>query len=97
MIFLICKEKIIFSQNRFAIFHIFGYSKGRRKEVNNMATQSIFHNIMIKDSKTANAFISALENSAHAPEKARSPRVSSRDMTKEEIKKYFGVVQKTND
>lgn len=27
-----------------------------------MATQSIFHNIIIQDSKTAEAFVNALEN-----------------------------------
>ena len=31
-----------------------------------MATQSIFHNIIIQDSKTAEAFVNALENAAAA-------------------------------
>ena len=34
-----------------------------------MATQSIFHNIIIQDSKTAEAFVTALENTADAADK----------------------------
>ena len=60
-----------------------------------MATQSIFHNIIIQDSKTAEAFVNALENAASAAEKIVPRKVSSRDLSKEEIKHYFGA--KTND
>lgn len=60
-----------------------------------MATQSIFHNIIIQDSKTAEAFVTALENAATVAEKITPKKVSSRDLSKEEIKKFFGVV--TND
>lgn len=60
-----------------------------------MATQSIFHNIMIQDSKTAEAFVNALENAAAASEKITPRKVSSRDLSKEEIKKFFGAT--TND
>lgn len=55
-----------------------------------MATQSIFHNIVINDAQTAKAFVTALENAA-AVDKQTSPNISSRDLTKEEIKNYFGV------
>lgn len=57
-----------------------------------MATQSIFHNIVINDSQTAKAFVTALENAA-AVDKQTSPNISSRDLTNEEIKNYFGVVK----
>ena len=60
-----------------------------------MATQSIFHNIIIQDSKTAEAFVTALENAATVAENITPKKVSSRDLSKEEIKKFFGVV--TND
>lgn len=57
-----------------------------------MATESIFHNIIIEDSKTAEAFVAALENAAEADHKITAPKVSSRDLSKEEIKNYFGRV-----
>lgn len=56
-----------------------------------MATQSIFHNIIIQDSKTAESFVTALENAAAAAEKIAPKRVSSRDLSKEEIKIFFGA------
>lgn len=60
-----------------------------------MATQSIFHNIIIQDSKTAEAFINALEDAAAAAEKITPRKVSSRDLSKEEIEIFFGAA--TND
>ncbi len=60
-----------------------------------MATQSIFHNIIIQDSKTAEAFVTALENAADAADKITPKKVSSRDLSKEEIINFFGAV--TND
>lgn len=57
-----------------------------------MATQSIFHNIIIQDSKTAEAFVNALENAAAAAEQIAPKKVSSRDLPKEEMKNFFGVV-----
>lgn len=51
-----------------------------------MATQSIFHNIIIQDSKTA------LENAADAADKITPKKVSSRDLSKEEIINFFGAV-----
>ena len=56
-----------------------------------MATQSIFHNIIIQDSKTAEAFVTALENAADA-DKITPKKVSSRDLSKEEIINFFGAV-----
>ena len=57
-----------------------------------MATQSIFHNIIIQDSKTAEAFVTALENTADAADKITPKKVSSRDLSKEEIINFFGAV-----
>ena len=57
-----------------------------------MATQSIFHNIIIQDSKTAEAFVTALENAADAADKITTNKVSSRDLSKEEIINFFGAV-----
>lgn len=65
------------------------------KGVKIMATQSIFHNIIIQDTKTAEAFVNALECAAAAADKITPRNVSSRDLSKEEIKKFFGAV--TND
>lgn len=56
-----------------------------------MATQSIFHNIIIKDSKTAESFINALEYAAAASKETTQRNISSKDLSKEEIKKFFGV------
>lgn len=47
------------------------------------------------DSKTADVFVTALENAADAADKITPKKVSSRDLSKEEIKKFFGVA--TND
>jgi hypothetical protein len=58
---------------------------------NHMATQSIFNNIFIQDSKSAEAFVNALENAVIASEKVPPKKVSSRDLSKDEIKKFFGV------
>ena len=58
-----------------------------------MATQSIFHNIIIQDFKTAEAFINALEKAADAAEKIAPRKVSSRDLSKEEIKNFFGAAK----
>lgn len=46
-----------------------------------MATQSIFHNIIIQDSKTADA-----------ADKITPKKVSSRDLSKEEIINFFVAV-----
>lgn len=54
-----------------------------------MVTQSIFHNVIIQDPKNAEAFISALENAAAIAEKITPKKVSSRDLSKEEIKDFF--------
>lgn len=56
-----------------------------------MATQSIFNNIIIEDSKAAEAFINALENAKAIAENITPKKVSSKDLTAEEIKNFFGV------
>ena len=56
-----------------------------------MATQSIFHNIIIRDTRTAEAFVNALESAAVAADKITPRKVSSRDLSKEEIKNFFGA------
>jgi len=50
-----------------------------------MATQSIFHNIIIQDSKTAEAFVTALENTADAADKITPKKVSSRDLSNHSV------------
>lgn len=54
-----------------------------------MATQSIFHNIIIQDFKKAEGFVNALESAAAAADKITPQKVSSRDLPKEEIKKIL--------
>jgi hypothetical protein len=56
-----------------------------------MATQSIFNNIFIQDSESAEAFVNALEHAVIASEKIPPKKVFSQDLSKDEIKKYFGV------
>lgn len=56
-----------------------------------VATQSIFRNIVIQDSETAESFIEALENAAAAASETKPSRVSSRDLSKDEIRKFFGA------
>lgn len=58
-----------------------------------MATQSIFHDNIIQDSKTAEAFVTALENAASIADKIPHKKVSSRDLSKEEIQKFFAVTK----
>lgn len=58
-----------------------------------MATQSIFHNITIQDTQSAEAFVNALENAVSAAEKITPRKISSRDLSKEEIRKFFGVTK----
>lgn len=56
-----------------------------------MATQSIFHDIIIQDARTAEAFVNALESAAVAANKITLRKVPSRDLSKEEIKNFFGA------
>lgn len=56
-----------------------------------MATESIFNNIVISDLEAAEKFIIAVEKAALAAEKSIHYNINSRDMTKDDIKKYFGV------
>lgn len=59
-----------------------------------MATESIFHNIVIDTPEAAEAFISALEKAAAAAETYVPPHVEARDITEEEMIKYFGAFKK---
>ena len=60
-----------------------------------MATQSIFHNIVIQDPQAAESFVNALENAASISDKTVPQKVPSKDLKTEDIKKFFGVI--TND
>ena len=57
-----------------------------------MATQSIFHNIIISDPKTAENFVTALEKSSKTIDNSCFPNVSVKDLPKEEIKNFLGVI-----
>lgn len=59
-----------------------------------MPTESIFHNIIIQDRESAEAFISALEHATSTTEKIVLRNVLSRDLSKEEIKKFFSSYKK---
>lgn len=59
-----------------------------------MATESIFHNIVIDTPEAAEAFISALEKAAAAAETYVPPHVEARDIPREEVKKYLGNFKK---
>lgn len=59
-----------------------------------MATESIFHNIVIDDPKKAETFITALEQAAETAENHPLCRVASEDVKGEDIKKLLGVLAK---
>ena len=59
-----------------------------------MATQSIFHTNIIQDSQKAEAFVNALEKAASIADKIPHQKVSSRDLSKEELQKFFAVMKK---
>ena len=56
-----------------------------------MATQSIFHTNIIQDSKKAEAFVTTLEKAASVADKIPRQKVSSRNLSKEEILKRFSL------
>ena len=62
-----------------------------------MATQSIFHTNIIQDSKKAEAFVTALEKAASVADKIPHQKVSSRDLSKEEIQKFFAATKGKNN
>ena len=59
-----------------------------------MATESIFHNIVIDDTKKAEAFITALERAAETAGNHPLCRVESEDIKGEDIKKLLGALAK---
>ncbi len=59
-----------------------------------MATESIFHNIVINDTKKAEAFITTLEQSAQTAENYPLRHVDSEDVKGEDIKKLLGALVK---
>lgn len=54
-----------------------------------MATESIFHNIVIDDAKKAEIFINALEQAAKVSEHSSQPAIQTTDLTKEDLKKFI--------
>lgn len=61
-----------------------------------MATQSIFHNIIIQDPKNAEAFISALENAAAIAEKITPKKYPQEIYQKKKSKIFFDSEQMIN-
>lgn len=59
-----------------------------------MATESIFHNIVIDDKKKAEAFITTLEQAAKTAGKYPLHHVDSEDVKGEDIKKLLGALGK---
>lgn len=59
-----------------------------------MATESIFHNIVIDDKKKAEAFITTLEQAAEAADNYPLRHVKSEDVKGEDIKKLIGALIK---
>ncbi len=59
-----------------------------------MATESIFHNIVIDDTQKAEAFITALEQAAETAGNYPLRHVESEDVKDEDIKKLLGALVK---
>ena len=57
-----------------------------------MATESIFHNIVIDDKKKAEAFITALEQAAETADNYPIRHVEYEDVKGEDIKKLLGAL-----
>ena len=57
-----------------------------------MATESIFHNIVIDDTKKAEAFITALEQVAETADNCPLRHVEYEDVKGEDIKKLLGAL-----
>ena len=57
-----------------------------------MATESIFHNIVIDDTKKAEAFITALEQAAETADNYHLRHVEYEDVKGEDIKKLLGAL-----
>ena len=59
-----------------------------------MATQSIFHNIVIDDARRADYFVHALERAEKLSSHISRKVIPSRDLQKNEIKNFLGAVRK---
>ena len=59
-----------------------------------MATESIFHNIVIDDTKKAETFITTLEQAAETANSYPLRHVDSEDVKGEDIKKLIGALVK---
>ena len=57
-----------------------------------MATESIFHNVAIDDTKKAEAFITALEQAAETADNYPLRHVEYEDVKGEDIKKLLGAL-----
>ena len=57
-----------------------------------MATESIFHNIVIDNAKKAEAFITALEQAAETADNYPIRHVEYEDVKGEDIKKLLGAL-----
>ena len=57
-----------------------------------MATESIFHNIVIDDTKKAEAFITALEQASETADNYPLRHVEYEDVKGEDIKKLLGAL-----
>ena len=57
-----------------------------------MATESIFHNIVIDDTKKAEAFIPGLEQAAETADNYPLRHVEYEDVKGEDIKKLLGAL-----
>ena len=59
-----------------------------------MATESIFHNIVIDDAKKVETFITALEQAAETADNYPLRQVESEDVKGEDIIKLLGALTK---
>ena len=59
-----------------------------------MATQSIFHNIVIDDACRVDSFVHALERAEKLSSHISRKVIPSRDLQKNEIKNFLGAVRK---
>lgn len=59
-----------------------------------MATQSIFHNIVIDDAGKADVFVRALERAEKLSNRISHSLILSKDLQKNEIKHFLGAVKK---
>lgn len=58
-----------------------------------MATQSIMKNIVITDPEAAEMFVNAMEQAAQTAESGVPYKMESRDLSADELKKYFGAIK----